>query len=157
MKNIMKKCNWCNLTDEEKKWLLSDCRYWSVYLADEQDYIGRCILLSKRHLGSLPQLNMSEWLELKQIIDALEKCYQTVLGADLCNWSCLMNNFYKHSNPNPHLHIHVRPRYKKPVTIGDNTYIDTEFGHHYHPRKETQITEEDRQTLFKLMKNNLNI
>ena len=33
--------------------------------------------------------------KLKDIIDRLENIYREVLGAELCNWSCLMNNFYK--------------------------------------------------------------
>ncbi len=34
----MRECTWCNLSDEESKWLLLDHDRWSVYLADEQDY-----------------------------------------------------------------------------------------------------------------------
>ena len=41
-----------------------------------------------------------------------------------CNWSCLMNSFYKQSKPNPHLHIHVRPRFRKPVVVNENSYTD---------------------------------
>ena len=28
-------CNWCELSDKEKKYLLFQSQYWSVYLADE--------------------------------------------------------------------------------------------------------------------------
>lgn len=38
----MNNCSWCNLTDEDRKYLLYENQYWSVYLADDQDYIGRC-------------------------------------------------------------------------------------------------------------------
>ena len=38
-------CGWCNLTEKEKRWLLADTEYWSIYLADEQDYIGRCLVI----------------------------------------------------------------------------------------------------------------
>ena len=93
-----------------------------------------------------------EWLELKDIMDRLESLYNEVLGADLCNWSCLMNNFYKESNPNPHLHIHVRPRYSKPIVINNHNYIDTEFAHHYALKKDIQLLDDDKSTLFALMK-----
>ena len=64
----MKRCEWCNLSEEDKKYLLSDTKYWTVYLADEQDYIGRCIIVLKRHCGSLPELKDDEWMELFLLI-----------------------------------------------------------------------------------------
>ena len=99
----MKECEWC--TYKEKEFLLFETSYWKVYLADVQDYIGRCIVVLKRHCGNMSELNMQEWIELKEAIDVLELCFNSVLGAELCNWSCLMNSFYKDENPNPHLHM----------------------------------------------------
>ena len=127
--------------------------YWSVYLADRQDYIGRCILVLNRHCSSLSELDGSEWIELKTIIDRLEYIYKEVLGAELYNWSCLLNDFYKEAVPNPHLHIHVRPRYKNTVVINNHAYIDTEFAHHYTLKKESVLLDDDRKILYALMKN----
>ncbi len=149
----MLKCEWCEV--KEKEWLLLETLNWSVYLADIQDYVGRCILVLNRHCGSVSELNAQEWLELKDIIDRLENLYTDVLGADMCNWSCLMNSFYKDSNPNPHLHIHVRPRYSKQIVINDHEYRDTEFAHHYALKKEVQLLDNDRSTLFNLMRKHL--
>lgn len=145
-------CNWCELSDKEKKYLLFQSQYWSVYLADEQDYIGRCILVCNRHCASLSELTIEEWGELGEIVKKTEVCMKSVLGAEMCNWSCLMNNFYKESQPNPHLHIHVRPRFRKPVAINENSYSDEEFGHHYDVRKNGQISEKDRETIYQQMK-----
>ena len=108
----MKRCEWCNLSEADKKYLLSDTKYWTLYLADEQDYIGRCIIVLKRHCGSLPELKDDEWMELFLLIKKYETCIKTVFHAEHCNWSCLMNSFYKSPEPCPHVHIHVRPRYK---------------------------------------------
>ncbi len=149
----MLKCEWCEF--KEKEWLLLETLNWPVYLADIQDYVGRCILVLNRHCGSVSELNAYEWLELKDIIDRLETLYTDVLGADMCNWSCLMNSFYKDYNPNPHLHIHVRPRYSKQIVINNHEYRDTEFAHHYALKKEAQLLDNDRSTLFNLMKKHL--
>ena len=113
----MKRCEWCNLSKEDKKYLLSDTKYWTVYLADEQDYIGRCIIALKRYCGSVPELKDDEWMELFLLIKKYEACIKTVFNAEHCNWSCLMNSFYKSPEPCPHIHIHVRPRYKNSVVI----------------------------------------
>ena len=64
-------CDWCNITAEENRWLLLKTAEWSVYLADEQDYIGRCIVVLHRHAGSLSELTISEWMVLKELIDRL--------------------------------------------------------------------------------------
>lgn len=145
-------CEFCNLTDEDKKWRLCEAPYWDIYLADKQDYIGRCIIVLKRHCGSLSQLEGAEWTELKSIIDAIEKIMQEVLGADLCNWSCLMNDFYKEDNPNPHLHIHVRPRCRNPIAVGEKLFYDQEFGHHYDNQKPIQLSVEEIEYLYRKLR-----
>ena len=152
----MDKCDCCNLSEEDKKYQVYESTFWSVFLSDEQDYIGRCILVLKRHAGSLSELTDDEWEDLRKLIYKVEACLKTVLGATLCNWSCLMNSFYKEANPNSHLHVHVRPRYDKPVTINDNTYIDNEFGHHYAMNKCVAIPDDDRETVFSMLKEWLN-
>lgn len=146
----MNGCKWCNY--KENEWLLYQSLHWSVYLADIQDYVGRCILVLNRHCGSLSELDISEWIELKTIIDRLECSFRGVLGAELSNWSCLLNNFYKEAIPNPHLHIHVRPRYKNAVVINNHSYTDAEFAHHYALKKESLLPDDDRQILYAQMK-----
>ena len=148
----MENCGWCNLSEEEKQYQVYESTSWSVFLSDEQDYIGRCILVLKRHCGSLSELTDAEWEELRELIRKVETCLKTVLGATLCNWSCLMNSFYKKTDPDPHLHIHVRPRYEKPVILNGNTYIDSEFGHHYAINKSGAISGKDKEVLFSRLK-----
>jgi len=148
----MEKCEWCNLSEQDKRYRLYESGLWSVFLADEQDYIGRCILVLKRHCPSLSELTEEEWVELRVLIGKVEECLKEVLGATLCNWSCLLNGFFKSPAPNPHLHIHVRPRYDKPVVINGNTYVDGEFGHHYALCKSGLLPAEDREIVFGRLK-----
>ena len=152
----MDACDWCNLSEEDKQFLLCESKSWFVFLADKQDYIGRCILILKRHCNSLAELTDDEWGELRNLVCKVEECLKTVLGATLCNWSCLMNNFYKKAAPDPHLHIHVRPRYDKPVMINGNTYIDGEFGHHYALKKSGEMPAEDKNEVFRRLKDRMN-
>ena len=145
-------CEWCNLTEEDKRYLLYEDEYWTLFLSEKTDYVGRSIIVLKRHCGTLSELNAEEWIDLHKLIQKSEECALLILGADVCNWSCLLNNFYKEEVPNPHLHIHCRPRHKNPVLVGGNTYADTEFGHHYAQKKEATITFEDMAVLFSKMK-----
>ena len=148
----MDTCNWCNLSEEDKQFQLCESKSWYVFLSDEQDYIGRCILVLKRHCGSLAELTEEEWDELRRLVCKVEECLKDVLGATLCNWSCLMNSFYKDEAPDPHLHIHVRPRYDKPVMINGNTYTDGEFGHHYALKKSGEMSAEDKNEVYRRLK-----
>ena len=152
----MENCSWCNLSEDEKRFQLYETKFWSVFLSDEQDLIGRCILVLKRHCGSLSELKDEEWDELRRLICKVETCLKTVLGAVLCNWSCLMNSFYKEQEPDPHLHIHVRPRYDRPVIVNGNAYIDGEFGHHYAQNKSGSIPMKDKEEVFARIKGWLN-
>ncbi len=146
----MKNCTFCNLTKNDEKYLLLETDYFKLYLADKQDYVGRCIVVSKRHCRSLSLLNEDEWIDLKTIVDLTEKMCRCVLGADLCNWSCLMNDFFKSDFPNPHLHIHIRPRHKKPVELGNTFFSDDEFGHHYKNHNHFLLSEDEMKLLFEL-------
>ncbi len=149
---ILKHCEWCNLTESKKRFLLKQGEYWSVYLADKQDYIGRCILVLNRHCGSLSQLDSDEWSELKVLIERLEKAISASLGSDMFNWSCLMNDFYKSSLPEPHLHIHVRPRYSKPVGVNGKEYYDEEYAHHYDNHKQNKLTQSEKETVYNIIR-----
>ena len=152
----MENCDWCNLSEEDKRFQVYESTFWSVFLSDEQDYIGRCILVLKHHCGSMTELTDGEWEDLRNQICKVEICLKTVLGATLCNWSCLMNSFYKETEPNPHLHMHVRPRYDEPVMVNGNTYIDSEFGHHYAVNKSGAISVKDKEAVFIQLKEWLN-
>ncbi|MBR4797873.1 MAG: HIT family protein [Oscillospiraceae bacterium] len=148
----MVNCSWCDLSEEDKRFQVYESTFWSVFLSDEQDYVGRCILVLKRHCASLPELTEDEWEELRGLVCKVETCLKTVLGAALCNWSCLMNSFFKESEPDPHLHIHVRPRYDRPVMINGNIYTDSEFGHHYALDKNGAIPAEDKEEVLDRLK-----
>ena len=104
----------------------------------------------------MSEMTDDEWEELRKLICRVETCLNTVLGATLCNWSCLMNSFYKESEPDTHLHVHVRPRYDKPVILNGNTYSDSEFGHHYALNKRAVISNEDKKEVFARLKEWMN-
>ena len=107
-----------------------------------------CGLSEEDRRFQVSELTDDEWDKLRELVCRVEACLKAVLGAALCNWSCLMNDFYKEAAPDPHLHIHVRPRYDKPVTLNGRAYPDSEFGHHYAPDKSGAIPAEDKEEVF---------
>ena len=77
----MQNCDWCNLSEKDRKWLLIENTSWAVYLADRQDYPGRCILVLKRHCSCLSDLTAAEWIDLKPLVDRLEHCFKETLSS----------------------------------------------------------------------------
>ena len=74
MVKIMENCERCNLSEEDKQFQVYESISWSVFISDEQDYIGRCILVLKRHCSSMSDLTDDEWEELRKLICKMETC-----------------------------------------------------------------------------------
>lgn len=108
-----------------------ETKHWEVHLSPDQYYLGRCVVVASRDVGSMSDLNKEEWLDFAFLVKKFEMASKKAFGATMYNWTCLMNNAYQNNPPNPHVHWHVRPRYAKPVNFAGFDFDDKEFGHHY--------------------------
>lgn len=125
-------CEFClEHSDPDTPYLLATTQHWRIYLADQQNYPGRCFIPLNRHCGRLPDLSPEEWAELRTIAGAIEDVWSQQLHMSCGNWACLMNGAYAPEEPNPHVHFHFIPRYRLPVTFGNMTFHDERFGDHY--------------------------
>lgn len=113
-----------------------ETKHWTIFLTDNQDYLGRSIIELKRNCGTLSQLTKEEWDDFHRVVKKLESLFKECFGATMFNWTCLLNNAYKSKNPKPQVHWHFRPRYNHPVEIAGITFMDNEFGHHYTKQRE---------------------
>lgn len=148
----MKNCVFC---DDEKKLdssLLYTGRYWKVYLANNQDYIGRLIITTKKHCCSLIDKDNDQIIELFEIIKHFEKKLTNKLNTIMFNYCYLMNSFANLDKSLWHVHIHMIPRTSEPIIINNRKYIDSEYGKHYIPNRQIQIPLEDRNYLIDLLK-----
>lgn len=109
-----------------------ETEHWTVILnAEDQTYIGRCVVVAKRSVRSMSGLTDEEWLDFAKVVKRLEAACRKAFGATMFNWDCLMNNAYREPTPKPQVHWHFRPRYAKPVQFSGETFTDTEFGSLY--------------------------
>lgn len=147
------KCDICKFAKEAKNPVL-ETKYWIVLLASDQAYLGRCYVSLKRHCGDLAELKEVEWKDLLSVISKLEESIKKTFGADLFNWTCLMNVAYQNDPPNPHIHWHFRPRYSHSINFGDITFEDPEFGHHYarEPERSLEVSKEIQQRIIEKIK-----
>ncbi|MEK6820503.1 MAG: HIT family protein, partial [Nanoarchaeota archaeon] len=98
-------CDSCTSIIENKN-LIFETKYWKISLADNQYYLGRCIVGLKRHASSLSGLDAEEITNFLEVVKKLEYSLKKSFNATMFNWSCLMNHVYKDKKPNPHVHFH---------------------------------------------------
>lgn len=123
-------CSGCKSSNKDLDFI-TETKHWKVFLNPEQAYLGRCVVILKRHCGALTFMTDEEWGDFITLVKRLESACKKSLGATLFNWTCLMNKSYQNKPPNPHVHWHLRPRYNKSLKLFGVTFEDTEFGHHY--------------------------
>ena len=143
-------CKHCNI-DESK--VLYKSKYWTLSF-HKQDYLGRCILSTNRHLDKFSCLTDDETISLRNHLKALEDMLRDLYGCTMLNWCCNMNNAYAKENPQPHVHIHIRPRYKNEVVVNGTNYKDKEFGAHYDRFAPIQFDEITTTIIYNQMKDN---
>lgn len=141
---IVMKCKYCQkATARNSATTLYKTDNWCVTLHPAQGYLGRCIVATKRHVESLSDLSEEEWFDFFTLVKKLEPAFKAAFGAEMFNWTCMMNNAYKEKHPYPHVHWHFRPRYRHAVHVGGITFTDSEFGSHYdRTRKTEDVTDE---------------
>jgi diadenosine tetraphosphate (Ap4A) HIT family hydrolase len=112
--------------------IIWESEYWKVIIHEDQQYLGRAIVSAKnRERPTLASLTSEEWLDFQNVVNDFEQALRSAFGAELFNWSCLMNVAFQNDPPDPHVHWHVRPRYRQPVVFAGLQFHDEDFGKHY--------------------------
>lgn len=124
-------CDVCEIDQKSPNVVMND-KCWFVIVSYDQLYLGRCLVVLKRHCPSLSDLHEEEVTEWFEIVKKLEYSLSQAFKPKLFNWACLMNDTFKSGKgSNPHVHWHVRPRYSDPVVFSDRVFADPDFAHHY--------------------------
>jgi len=121
--------------------LIFETKYWTIELASDQTYLGRCKIILKRKCGELNKVNNKEWDDFLKVIKRMENGLKIAFNATMFNWTCLMNDAYQSKNPMPQVHWHFRPRYKNKIKFNGLFFEDKEFGQHYNREKNRKIAE----------------
>lgn len=134
--------------------LIGETKYWEIFLAPSQRYLGTCVISLKREVEDLKDLKTEEWDDFGYLVEGMELANKETFNADLLNWSCLKNSVFRKDNPKPHIHWHFIPRYKNPVIFEGLEFDDPDFG--FFARAITKkIPENVREKLMELLKENL--
>jgi len=111
--------------EDFSKYKIKDYKYWSVYLHQNQGYLGRCVVWCKRgNALDLANTTSEEQKELFAIIYEMKKGMRNVFNPDWFNYAFL-------GNETKHLHGHFIPRYASQKEFEGITFKDKLYGHNY--------------------------
>lgn len=110
-----------------KELLLAEREYWSLYLHENQYYLGRLYIWIKRKGPTcLTELSFSEWCELYDLMHTARHVLTELFGPDRFNWAAL-------GNLTERVHMHVIPRYRRWRELGGVRFTDERWGKNYAP------------------------
>jgi diadenosine tetraphosphate (Ap4A) HIT family hydrolase len=129
-------------------------KYWKIDICNDQAYLGRGYITLLRKCKNLSGLTKQEQSDFFCIVKKLERAVKLSFGAEMFNWSCLMNGAYQEENPNPQVHWHFRPRYKNKINFEGITFEDKEFGGHYNDKRQFLVSDEILDKIANKIKSN---
>jgi diadenosine tetraphosphate (Ap4A) HIT family hydrolase len=124
---IQMKCEYCGKGSYGM--LITERKYWNIFLAPSQRYLGTCVIAIKRHSSNLSELEDVEWMEFSKIVREMEIIIQNLFKPTLFNWSCFKNAAYRSDNPDPEVHWHLIPRYNYEIEYHGIKFEDPDFGY----------------------------
>ncbi len=109
------------------KFLIKNYEHWSVYLHENQYYLGRVYIWAKRE-DALDFFDMTneEEEELFKIGKQIKTALKKLFSPDLYNYAAL-------ANIAPHLHLHLIPRYSSKKKFAGMVFEDERYGKNYAP------------------------
>ena len=97
---------------------------WSLVLNRNQNLLGKCMLVLRRHLEYVPGLDPQEWSALKNEMDRATIAISGAFQPDHFNYVFLQNQ-------DRHIHMHIIPRYAGTRTFNGVVFSDPGFPGHY--------------------------
>ncbi len=116
-------CEFCNREWEDLQYY--DSKNWRVQLHTDQYYLGRSLVVLKRHIVDINEMGDAERDELfNSVLPELKETIDTMFGPDLYNYASL-------GNSERHLHFHVIPRYSDTRSFAGQVFNDEAWNSHY--------------------------
>lgn len=119
------------MSDKFEEYSIKRYRFWTVYVAENQQYLGRAVIWLTREgdMQRLSSLTSEERAELWDIVlPEYESAVAKLWAPDHMNYAWLGNYFPAHKG---HGHMHVIPRYASSRVFQGNTFVDAEWGNMY--------------------------
>lgn len=114
----------CNLCNPDLEPALGQSPHWKLILNQNQNLLGKCFLVLRRHSEQVAQLSADEWMDLHAQIKRGTEMLKAAFKPDHFNLAFLQNR-------ERHVHLHIIPRYAKARSFGGQTFTDRDYPSHY--------------------------
>jgi len=104
--------------------IISESQFWQLVLNRNQNLLGKCFLVTRRHIETVPALDLEEWYDLRIQISRTTNMLLDIFQPDHFNYAFLQNQ-------DRHVHLHVIPRYSSPRTFRSLVFADPNYPGHY--------------------------
>jgi diadenosine tetraphosphate (Ap4A) HIT family hydrolase len=104
--------------------VLSVGHEWTLVLNHNQNLLGKCMWVLRRHEESVVALTLDEWRALQLGIIQATTALQQVFQPNHYNYAFLQNQ-------DRHVHMHIIPRYATERTLAGQTFLDPDYPGHY--------------------------
>lgn len=107
---------------------IKETKYWKIFLDPDQKNLGTCIIILKREVKHLSDLNEYEWKEFTTIVKELENSLKKAFHSTLFNWGSFLDTAYTKNMSRNQIYWHVIPRYQSDVEFEGIIFQDLCFG-----------------------------
>lgn len=129
--------------------IIKQYRYWTLYVHDNQQYLGRVYVWCRRENAlDLMDATEEERKELFVILSQIKNALSTTFKPDWFNYAFL-------GNETQHLHGHIIPRYAIKKEFMGQVFEDKEWGHNWRTDKSFVTPPEIVQAVKEALQNNL--
>lgn len=117
--------------------ILRDYENWSVYLHENQTYLGRTYIALARdgEIDPFTETTAEEQSELLVVISGLKTALSKLYQPNLLNYANLRNTWH-------HCHWHVIPRYAESREVLGHVFEDLNWGKNYAPVPDSTLSDE---------------
>ena len=135
--------------EDFSKFLVKEHKLWSVFVHQNQSYLGRCVVWCNRTDAlDLADATKDEQKELVEILRELREATKRAFQADWLNYAFL-------GNETRHLHCHFVPRYSSERIFHNITFTDKRWGHNYKTDHDFKISPEILEAIREKLANEL--
>jgi len=117
-------CSGCDNFHIDPRDLVGTWEHWHVVVNWSQNYLGKVMLVLRRHTTDVTALTLGEQSELWRLLGDVKTALLGAFQPDHFNYAFLMNL-------DAHVHMHIIPRYAQPRVFAGMTFTDGQLGQHY--------------------------
>lgn len=104
--------------------VLDESEFWRLILNRNQNLLGKCFLVTRRHLEAAELLSPAEWSDLHTQLIRTTGALRSALRPDHFNCAFLQNQ-------DRHVHFHFIPRYAAERKLHGLSFTDPDYPDHY--------------------------